>query len=69
MLMQQQQVYAYAFEGKRYDTGGDKAGYVQAIIDFALERPSLREGGVMSHLREAMKVERYADRIHGIREP
>ncbi len=45
MLMQQQQVYAYAFEGKRYDTGGDKAGYVQAIIDFALERPSLREGG------------------------
>ena len=66
MLMQQQQVYAYAFEGKRYDTG-DKAGYVQAIIDFALERPSLREE-VMSHLREAMKVERYTNRIHGIRE-
>ena len=67
MLKEEQEVYAYAFEGKRYDTG-DKAGYVQAIIDFALERPSLREG-VMSHLREAMMVENYADRTHGIREP
>jgi UTP--glucose-1-phosphate uridylyltransferase len=30
-----QNVYAYAFSGKRYDIG-DKQGYVQAIIDFAL---------------------------------
>ncbi|MCD4820801.1 MAG: hypothetical protein K8R11_01715 [Methanococcoides sp.] len=28
-------VYAYKFAGKRYDTG-DKFGYVQAVIDFAL---------------------------------
>jgi len=48
--MKQQEVYAYAFEGKRYDTG-DKARYVQAIIDFALERPSLREE-ILSHLYE-----------------
>lgn len=67
LLSQQQKVYAYAFKGKRYDTG-DKAGYVQAIIDFALERPSLREE-IMPHLRKAMRVERYDDRIHGIREP
>lgn len=51
-LKEEQRVYAYAFEGKRYDTG-DKASYVQAIIDFALERPALREG-IMSHLREAL---------------
>jgi len=50
LLMKQQEVYAYAFEGKRYDTG-DKARYVQAIIDFALERPSLREE-ILSHLYE-----------------
>jgi len=67
MLRQQQKVYAYVFKGKRYDTG-DKAGYVQAIIDFALERPSLREE-IISHLREAMKVERYDDRTYEIREP
>ena len=35
-------VYAYKFEGKRYDAG-DKFGYVKAIIDFALEREDLRE--------------------------
>lgn len=67
MLRQQQKVYAYVFKGKRYDTG-DKAGYVQAIIDFAIERPSLREE-IISHLREAMKVERYDDRTYEIREP
>ena len=67
MLRQQQKVYAYVFKGKRYDTG-DKAGYVQAIIDFALERPSLR-GEIISHLREAMKVEHYDDRTYEIREP
>lgn len=41
-LREKQEVYAYAFKGKRYDTG-DKFGYVQAIIDFALENPEIRE--------------------------
>ncbi|MEL4306288.1 UTP--glucose-1-phosphate uridylyltransferase GalU [Methanococcoides sp. LMO-2] len=35
MLNDMQKVYAYKFAGKRYDTG-DKLGYVQAVIDFAL---------------------------------
>ncbi|WP_440953195.1 UTP--glucose-1-phosphate uridylyltransferase GalU [Methanococcoides sp. FTZ1] len=35
MLNNMQKVYAYKFAGKRYDTG-DKLGYVQAVIDFAL---------------------------------
>lgn len=40
-LMQTQDVYAYEFDGRRYDIG-DKFGYIQAIVDFALEREDLR---------------------------
>ncbi|WP_456473413.1 UTP--glucose-1-phosphate uridylyltransferase GalU [Desulfolithobacter sp.] len=35
-------MYAYEFEGRRYDAG-DKLGYLKAIVDFALEHPSLGE--------------------------
>lgn len=35
ILMEKQPVYAVEFTGKRYDIG-DKAGYVKAIVDFAL---------------------------------
>lgn len=38
LLMQSQEVYALEFSGKRYDTG-DKCGYIEAIIDFALQNP------------------------------
>jgi UTP--glucose-1-phosphate uridylyltransferase len=40
-LMQTQNVYAYEVSGRRYDVG-DKFGYLQAIVDFALERDDLR---------------------------
>ena len=36
-------LYAYLFEGKRYDTG-DRLGYIEATIAFALERPDLSDG-------------------------
>lgn len=36
-------VYAYQFEGRRYDVG-DKQGYLEATVEFALKRPDLREG-------------------------
>ncbi len=42
ILLKQQDVYAYAFEGKRYDTG-DKCGYIEAIINYALEDPETRD--------------------------
>ncbi|RLG26678.1 UTP--glucose-1-phosphate uridylyltransferase [Methanosarcinales archaeon] len=42
MLIDTERVYAYAFNGKRYDAG-NKADYVKAIIDFALEREDLRD--------------------------
>lgn len=35
-------VYAYNFEGRRYDVG-DKQGYLEATVEFALKRPDLRE--------------------------
>ncbi|NMX21372.1 UTP--glucose-1-phosphate uridylyltransferase, partial [ANME-1 cluster archaeon GoMg4] len=42
MLMEKEDVYGYAFKGKRYDAG-DKIGYVKAIIDFALEREDIKD--------------------------
>ena len=35
-------IYAYNFEGKRYDVG-DKLGFLEATVDFALKRPELRD--------------------------
>lgn len=42
VLMQEEEIYAYDFEGKRYDIG-DKFGYVKATIDFALNREDLKD--------------------------
>lgn len=38
-----QRVFAYAFEGRRYDVG-EQLGFIETIIDFALERDDLSEG-------------------------
>ncbi|MDE3112823.1 MAG: UTP--glucose-1-phosphate uridylyltransferase, partial [Chloroflexota bacterium] len=40
VLAQRAPVYAYEFEGERYDAG-DRAGYVKAFIRAALERPEI----------------------------
>jgi UTP--glucose-1-phosphate uridylyltransferase len=39
-LMQEQSVYAYEFEGTRYDAG-TTMGWLQATVDLALQRPDL----------------------------
>ena len=39
-LMKTAPVYAYRFEGRRYDAG-DKLGFLQATVEFALERDDL----------------------------
>ena len=39
-LARQQAVYAYDFEGKRYDLG-DKLGFLKATVEFALRREDL----------------------------
>ncbi|HEY8365099.1 MAG TPA: UTP--glucose-1-phosphate uridylyltransferase GalU [Haloplasmataceae bacterium] len=41
-LMRKQAVYAYDFEGERYDVG-DKFGFIKATIDFALAREDLHD--------------------------
>ena len=42
ILNNSQNVYAYNFEGERYDVG-DRFGFIKATIDFALEREDLKE--------------------------
>jgi UTP--glucose-1-phosphate uridylyltransferase len=39
-LMQRERVYAFEFEGKRYDCGS-KLGYLQATVEYALHHPTL----------------------------
>jgi UTP--glucose-1-phosphate uridylyltransferase len=41
-LLQEQGIYAYRFEGTRYDTG-DKLGFLKATVEHALRRPDLGE--------------------------
>lgn len=41
-LRRLEKLYAYNFEGSRYDIG-DKFGYVKAIIDFSLRRDDLKD--------------------------
>ena len=41
-LMESEEVYSCKLEGKRYDIGS-KIGFIEATIDFALERPCLRK--------------------------
>lgn len=40
MMINTSGVYAYEFEGKRYDTG-DKLGYLQAVVEYALRDEKL----------------------------
>ena len=46
-------VWAYCFEGTRYDVG-DKLGFLKATVEFALRRPDLG-GPFRSYLEELMK--------------
>lgn len=41
-LASKEAIYAYNFEGKRYDVG-DKLGFLQATVDFALKREELKD--------------------------
>ncbi|MGA9225029.1 MAG: UTP--glucose-1-phosphate uridylyltransferase GalU [Mesobacillus sp.] len=52
-LNQIQRVFAYEFEGKRYDVG-EKMGFVQTTIDFALQREDLKDD-VIAYLEKVLK--------------
>jgi UTP--glucose-1-phosphate uridylyltransferase len=40
LLLKQEKMYAYVYEGHRYDTG-DKLGFLKATVEFALKREDL----------------------------
>lgn len=41
-LMAEEHVYSYLIDGRRYDIG-TRIGYIEAVIDFALKRDSLKD--------------------------
>ncbi|WP_110928189.1 UTP--glucose-1-phosphate uridylyltransferase GalU [Bacillus massiliglaciei] len=49
-LNQHQPVFAYDFEGKRYDVG-EKIGFVKTTIDFALQHEEIRDE-IIDYLKE-----------------
>jgi UTP--glucose-1-phosphate uridylyltransferase len=54
-LNKHQAVFAYNFQGRRYDIG-DKIGFIKATIDFALSRDDIRES-VLAYLQEVSRNE------------
>ncbi|RDC48772.1 UTP--glucose-1-phosphate uridylyltransferase [Acinetobacter sp. RIT592] len=52
-LASHEAIYAYNFEGRRYDVG-DKLGFLEATIDFALKRDNLKDG-LMNYMKNVVK--------------
>lgn len=52
-LASKQAMYAYTFEGKRYDVG-NKLGFLQATVEFALKKEELRDD-FKTYLEELLK--------------
>jgi UTP--glucose-1-phosphate uridylyltransferase len=42
LLLKEQRIYAYVYEGRRYDAG-DKLGFLKATVEYALKRRDLGE--------------------------
>lgn len=59
-LNEQQRVYAYLFEGTRYDVG-DKLGYITTTIDFALQDDELRTS-LLHFLENVLETERLTNK-------
>jgi UTP--glucose-1-phosphate uridylyltransferase len=53
ILARRERLLAYAYEGVRYDTG-DRLGFIEATVAFALKRPELRSG-VIEILQKHLK--------------
>jgi UTP--glucose-1-phosphate uridylyltransferase len=53
MLLKQEKMYAYVYEGRRYDTG-DKLGFLKATVEFALKRTDL--GGPFREYLKGLKL-------------
>lgn len=55
VLAKEQSMYAYNFEGRRYDVG-DKQGFLEATVEMALKRPDLRDK-FLAYLKELVAKE------------
>ncbi|MDQ2069189.1 UTP--glucose-1-phosphate uridylyltransferase GalU [Natronospira bacteriovora] len=53
-LLKEEPVYAFNFDGKRYDCG-DKLGYLEANVELALAHPELGEG-FRAYLKDFLKT-------------
>ena len=53
-LCETQAMYAYEFEGKRYDVG-EKFGFLQATVEFALKNNELKDE-FLNYLKELVKI-------------
>ncbi len=53
-LLNDEAVYAYELQGKRYDCG-DKLGYIQATLDYALRHSEIADG-VKKYLHEKWEI-------------
>jgi UTP--glucose-1-phosphate uridylyltransferase len=58
-LLDEEPVYAYRFEGKRYDCGS-KLGYLQATVEYGLRHPEL--GGPFAEYLEGLAATRKTSR-------
>lgn len=56
VLAEREAMYAYNFEGKRYDVG-NKLGFLEATVEFALRRDDLR-GEFLDYLEKIVAKER-----------
>lgn len=54
-LISEEAMYAYNFEGRRYDVG-DKQGFLEATVEYALRREDLRDG-FMEYLKALAEKE------------
>ena len=54
VLAKQQPLYAYNFEGRRYDVG-DKQGFIEATVEYALKRSEMR-GKLLEYLKHIVDV-------------
>lgn len=53
-LGKQEAIYAYNFEGRRYDVG-DKLGFLEATIDFALKRDNIKDD-LLNYMKKVVNV-------------
>ncbi|MCK8824158.1 UTP--glucose-1-phosphate uridylyltransferase GalU [Fuchsiella alkaliacetigena] len=62
-LLKQEEVYAHVFNGRRYDIG-DKQGFLEAVVEFALARDDIRDDFkeyLFNYLQEELKEEFYSE--------